>query len=798
MTSTNKSTGGRLGTKLRQLARSDGGPSAAAVAGLYLIVGLCWVLLADSAIGTLVHQGLAPGWLMPAKGLLLIGSSAALFYGMLSSSQARRDRDQVELKHLRGELEFVSRSAGAARWQLLTATGEASRSLLRARIYPSRAACMMLGISHSGGPQAAARWLRRIAPRDLRHLISQGQACLSGTRKNFDLDLRVKRNDREWRWLRCRGRLHSPDAGNGMIWSGVVTDVTDEHEAVVQLRSLGMLFESSRDGIAVISHDGAIRSHNKAFSRITGLMADAGDHAHLERLGLQPLQEASFEDVVRKASARGSWLGKLTMRRGKREIELGGRMTPVTDESDRLSHLVLILFEAGSSEDSVNKVKTLAAADPLTGLPPLSRFIDHATQCIQRMEDPASASFASIRISRLREINAYHGPSAGDQLLRDIARRLQSSGAELIARASGGRFCALQATSWNDSQRINWGRILRRSLEAPVMIDGHRIYPCARIGLATFDAEGGVTQSLRYAEGAADFTELSRGAEPAIFGQVVRSQLAKAHRQEQALRRALDQRELACHFQPVMDLSNQKLVGCEALLRWHHNGKWVSPYEFVPVAERCGLMPEIGQWILWASVRRVAQWRKDGRIPPHFRLAVNASVTQFGPHWAAQILATLKRAQLPAAQFTVEFGDAGQAEQLAELRAQFQQLRKAGVRISLDDFGVGPASVALLQQLPLDSIKIGRNFLRQVPDHDNANALVSAILQMARIHGTDVICVGVESAEQRRFLLEHGCLYGQGYLFSEPMDAGAFEQRYLSGPTVGNAEDDLQQQLQGS
>lgn len=770
--------------------QGPGGLGPALVALCYSALGLVWVLLADSAISTLILNQQAPTWLMAAKSVGLILCSAALLFGLLSGAEQRHARNEQEIQHLRGELEFVSRSSGAARWQLLTAAINGRGSILQARLYPSRAICLMLGMNYSPGGQPARRWLRRIAASDLRHLISQAQACLSGTRRSFDIDLRVRRNDRQWRWIRCRGRLQSPDAGRGMIWSGVVTDVTDEHEAVVQLRSFGQLFESSRDGIAVISHDGAIRSHNAAFARITGLVADEGDHARLDRLGLQPAQEASFEDVMRKATARGTWLGKLLLRRGKQEQELSGRLTPVTDDSDRLSHLVLVLYEAVSAEASANKVRQLAAADPLTGLPPLSRFIDHATQCVHKLDDASLATMVSIRISRLREINAFHGPEAGDQLLREVARRLQNTGAELVGRASGGRFCLLQTAPWTDAQRVSWARQIRRSLEVPVALDGHRIYPSARLGLAVHDRDRSLTATLRQAEGAADYTEFVRGAEPAVFGTTVHSQLAKAHRQEQALRRALERRELGCHFQPIMELSNRSLQGCESLLRWRHRDRWISPYEFVPVAERCGLMPEIGQWMLWAAVRRAAQWLRDGRLTSGFRLAVNASATQFGPHWAAQTIATLKKAQLPSDRLTVEISDSGSAEELASVVEQLNQLRKVGVRVCLDDFGVGPAAVSLIQELPLDSIKIGRNFLRQCPQHSPANELLAAILQMARAHQIETYAVGIENPEQNRFLLEHGCHLGQGYWFSEPLEAGDFEQAFLRRGASGHSATD--------
>lgn len=755
------------------------GPGAGAVAFSYMVLGLGWVLLADSAISTLILNQQAPTWLMAAKSIGLILCSAALLFGLLSGAQQRRARDQQEIDHLRGELEFVSRSAGAARWQLLTAPADRRGAVVQGKLYPSRAVCLMIGLSYSPGGQSARRWLKRIAAHDLRHLISQAQACLSGTRRSFDIDLQVRRSDRQLRWIRCRGRLQTPDAGRGMIWSGVVTDVTDEHEAVAQLRSFGKLFESSRDGIAVISHDGAIRSHNNAFTRITGLLTEEGDQAHLESLGLKPVQEASFEDVLRKATARGTWLGKMQLRRGKQDVQLTGRMTPVTDDSDRLSHLVLVLYEEGSPEASAAKVRELAAADPLTGLAPLARFLDHAAQCTRRLERPEMATLASVRISRLREINAFHGPAAGDLLLREIARRLQHCGAELVGRASGGRFCLLQSAPWQDAQRVSWARQIRRALEAPVVLEGHRIYPSARIGLAVHAKERSLTETLRQAEGAADFTEASRGADPALFGEIVQSQLAKSHRQEQALRRALELRELGCHFQPIMELSNRSLHACESLLRWRHKDRWVSPYEFVPVAERSGMMPEIGQWILWAAVRRTAQWQREGRLPPDFRLSVNVSATQFGTHWAAQTLATLKRAQLAPNHLTIEISDPGAAEDQAALIRQLAQLRGAGVRICLDDFGVGPAAVSLLQELPLDSLKIGRNFLRQCPGSEKANQLLAAILQMARSHQIETYAVGIENTEQCRFLLEHGCHLGQGYWFSEPLEAGDFEQAFL-------------------
>ncbi len=428
--------------------------------------------------------------------------------------------------------------------------------------------------------------------------------------------------------------------------------------------------------------------------------------------------------------------------------------------------------------DSEARLAYLAQFDPLTGLPNRTLLADRfSLMIVQARRRGVSLGVLFIDLDDFKLINDTQGHAAGDELLQETAKRLQSTlrDGDTVARISGDEFAVVLADlAKPDDAALVAQKIIDR-LAAPATIRGQEMVVTASIGIATFPADGDNAEALLGAADAAMYRAKQAGRNAFQFFTADINTRTRARAQMGLeLRRALERREFSLHYQPKIDLSNGQPCGAEALLRWNHPERGrVAPVEFIPVLEETGLIVPVGEWVLKRACEDLKHWQRLGA--PAMPVAVNLSARQFRQHDLEQrIRAIVSAAGIDPSLIELEITESQLMHDPDHAIRVLHALGAAGVRIAIDDFGTGYSSLAYLTRFPLASLKIDRSFVADVMDDEADATIVRTIVEMAHTLGFTVIAEGVELDSQATFLRTLGCEQAQGFLFARPMPAEEF------------------------
>jgi diguanylate cyclase (GGDEF)-like protein len=440
--------------------------------------------------------------------------------------------------------------------------------------------------------------------------------------------------------------------------------------------------------------------------------------------------------------------------------------------------LVLVLDYQGAKSDrqaARAEAEFFASHDQLTSLPNRVLFRSLLGDAIARLAfTPRNTAVLSLDLDRFTVVNEGLGHSVGDRLLKQVAERLKSCSREndSVARIGGDEFAILvQGFSGLDDVAILARRLLD-TLAKPFQIDGREIFVGTSIGIAGHPADGVDPDSLFKASSLA----LARAKEAGrntfrFFSQDMDQGASARYQLESDLRHLLARNQLTLHYQPQFTLRPGVAIGVEALARWKHpKFGLISPDRFIPALEQSGLIVGVGEWILHTACEQNAAWQSSG-MPP-LRVAVNISPHQLK---CADIVATVTKVLadtgLDPRWLELEITEGTLLEGGEATRSVFKDLHEMGVRISVDDFGTGYSSLSYLKRFPVDALKIDQSFVRNISTDANDAAIAKAVIALASSLHLGVIAEGIETPEQREFLLANGCNEGQGYLFSRPVAA---------------------------
>jgi diguanylate cyclase (GGDEF)-like protein len=431
----------------------------------------------------------------------------------------------------------------------------------------------------------------------------------------------------------------------------------------------------------------------------------------------------------------------------------------------------------------------LAYHDALTDLPNRLLFQEHLEQALARAQRGGLAvAVLFVDLDDFKLVNDSHGHTVGDELLRVVASRLREAvrATDVVARLGGDEFLVLvadidAATAVEAAERV--AENIRTALRAPVMLPPGELYAHASMGAALYPADARSAEELLSKADIAMYRakQSDRVAlRPAVVSSIdAADQLATVAR----LRHALDRGELVLHYQPLVALNEGRMVGVEALIRWNDGPRGlVGPDHFVPLAERAGLISPISEWVVDAACAQVAAWRTAGI---DLYASVNMPALMWRPAEIERLLAAVRRSGVPADRVMIEITESAAIERPACLEPIMADLHRLGVRVAIDDFGTGHSSLERLSQMRVTTLKIDRSFVAAVPGDRRVSLLVATIVQLARNLGLEPLAEGVETEEQRRFLVEHGCLLGQGYYFSRAVPADQIAA--MQGRTVPRA-----------
>lgn len=564
------------------------------------------------------------------------------------------------------------------------------------------------------------------------------------------------------------------------IGSSIIGIVLNRNKYQESLRQYEKVFEGSEQGIMVTDVDHVILSVNPAFTKMLGFTLEdvKGKTPRILSSGLH--EPAFYQNMWESIQNFGHWRGEVWNRRKNGEILPEWlSISEVRNEVGVVSHYVGTFSDISDLKSAQKEIQYLSSHDALTGLPDITLFRD-------RLENAVSIATAAnskigllaLNLDNFKFLNDSLGYASGDKLLRLFAERLKSClrDTDSICRHGGDEFIILLNNMQDDESISLVVDTLLNEISSPFAFAGSNISTSCSIGVAVYPNDGNDFEKLfgRARKAMSQAKEEGRNT-ARFFTEKLNTDSLHYLNIAYGLREALAHHQFELHYQPQMNLCNGKITGAEALVRWHHPQNGIQPpAQFIGIAEQTGLIVEMGEWIIEEACRQAMEWQKNG-LPP-LSIAVNVSAVQFRRgNLAKVILKALEKTGMNPQLLEVELTESVLLEDIDHLLAQLDALKKLGVKLAIDDFGTGYSSLAYLKKFNIDRLKIDQSFVRDINTDPNDAAIVRAIVQMAHTLNLNVIAEGVEDEAMLKHLRESGCDEVQGYLFSKPLPADAFE-----------------------
>jgi diguanylate cyclase (GGDEF)-like protein/PAS domain S-box-containing protein len=631
----------------------------------------------------------------------------------------------------------------------------------------------------------SGRWPHLLHPDDLAVALANIGEMAAGTRASDCLEFRFKRPDDTWVWFVAETVPLYDDNGRLISIEGILTDITERRQAAQELAaSHGLLraaIENSPEAILVVDQTGRITTFNRHFADLWHIPEQViiarPDDTVLDRIAACVVNGEEFIAGVRALRA-------LPHRGTDDEVEtLDGRVierhsAPLYELDGQYLGRIWFFRDITVRKRAERTITELARTDSLTGLANRVVFLDRLRLAFARANRRA-APFAVLYLDldHFKDVNDTLGHPAGDALLREVANRLKDCvrGTDLVARFGGDEFAVLQEDVADAAAAEVLADKICKAIAAPLTIDGNQIHTSASIGIVPYDRDIGDPEAMMSKADLALYRAKSDGRDRFRFHiRELDDRVQERVAIGEGLRNAIDRSELALYYQPQVELMSGQVVALEALLRWNHPSRGLLlPESFIAIAESNGSILQIGQWVLEQVCCQIAQWQKEGIAPP--QVAANISAGQFKLATDVdQVVATaLRKYGVAAERLELELTESVLMEATQRHNDEFERLRRLGIRLAIDDFGTGYSSFEYLRSFRVARLKIDRRFVGGITVNNDDAKIVRAIIGLGRAFGLDIVAEGVETAEQRAFLVAAGCRFAQGYYFGRPLPADA-------------------------
>ncbi len=590
--------------------------------------------------------------------------------------------------------------------------------------------------------------------------------------KDFSEERQYRRADGSLFWCLVSGRALDPTHVNdGSIW--VYADVTERRQAEEKLRLSATVLEHIADGVMVIGLDGRIVAVNPAFTQITGYTEGEalGQDASMTRSHRH--DQEFYDGMWKELGGSGFWRGEIWNRRKSGELYLEWlTISAVRDGHGLITHYVGVFSDITKVKESQEKLDHMAHHDPLTALPNRLLFHDRLDHALQRAaRDQQQLAILFIDLDRFKNVNDTLGHHIGDELLKQVAKALTGKlrDGDTLARLGGDEFIVLLENVDGEFGAGHVAEKLMAMFEQPFMVSDYELFVTGSVGISLYPHDATDLNMLIRNADVAMYQAKARGRNgyqfyaPSMTGEGV-----ERLRLEAMLRRSIEKNEIYLNYQPQVEIDSGRLIGVEALVRWDNPELGtVPPVRFIPLAEDTGFINQLGKWVLYESCRQMMRWQEAGLYVP--KIAVNLSVKQFERGSIVNMVADiLKETGLEPQRLQLEVTESV-IMNTGDALVFINDLHSIGVGLAIDDFGTGYSSLAYLKQLPVQTLKIDRSFIKDISTDVNDEAIAIAIIQLGKSLNLSVIAEGVETEEQAAFLLRNGCNKAQGYFYSRPI-----------------------------
>jgi diguanylate cyclase (GGDEF)-like protein/PAS domain S-box-containing protein len=484
------------------------------------------------------------------------------------------------------------------------------------------------------------------------------------------------------------------------------------------------------------------------------------------------------------------------------------RRFPVRSRRGEVYRVAAIAEDITERKQAEERIEYMAYYDALTRLPNRALFMQRLARAVlaaQRQGGIVGLLF--LDLDSFKRINDTLGHRVGDLLLQGVAERLRScvrpgdlvargqAEPATVARLGGDEFTVLLTEIDEPAQAARVAQRILETLTHPFILDGHEVFVTASVGMTIFPADGQDVESLLKNADLAMYAVKEEGRNGCqFFSAAMNAAAVMRLTTENELRRALERQEFVVHYQPQVDITTRRVVGVEALLRWHHPTRGlIAPAEFIAIAEETGLVVPLGEWVLRTACAQARAWQQEGLAP--LRMSVNLSSRQFSQRsLAATVAAALAATGLPPGVLELELTERAVMQPSEWTMTALQALKGMGVRLAIDDFGTGYSSLGSLKKFPIDTLKIDRSFVEGLPGNLDNAAIVRAVVALARSLNLAVVGEGVETAAQAAFLRDQGCIEQQGFLLGRPAPPEELRAQLLGAerPVTGGSVDRIQ------
>ncbi|MDD2738394.1 MAG: bacteriohemerythrin [Methylomonas lenta] len=620
-----------------------------------------------------------------------------------------------------------------------------------------------------------------VVPEHRQAFADMHQQVLAGASVLLEFELIGLKGTR--RWMETHA-VPMTDASGNVCQLAITRDISQRKENENLLRIAATAFES-QEGMMVTDGKTTILRVNKAFTKITGYTAEEviGKTPKLLKSGRHP--PVFYDELWDSINRTGEWDGEIWNRRKSGDDYPQHMMIKAVKDLDlKVTHYVCTLTDVTLRKAAADKIERLAFYDPLTGLPNRQLLHDRLKPALASSSRTGlHGALLFIDLDNFKALNDTLGHDMGDLLLQQVAERLLSCVREIdtVARLGGDEFVVMLEDLNADilvaiKQVELIGQKVIGVINQPFQLMIHNYISTPSIGIALFKGqEVSLDQLLKHAD-IAMYQAKSLGRNTLCFfdPQMQEKVSAKVSIQTD-LRQALDQQQFEVYYQIQVDAAD-RVMGAEALIRWLHPVRGlISPNEFIPLAEEISIIQAIGHWVLEKACSQIQIWQQDP-VTCDLTLSVNVSPKQFfQTDFVNQVQSLIHYYAINPRLLKLELTESILIKNVEDTIATMNQLGAMGVQFSLDDFGTGYSSLQYLKKLPLNQLKIDQSFVRDLAIDSGDQAIVRTIIAMAKSLGLNVIAEGVETLEQRQFLLGSDCTHFQGYLFSKPVPINQFE-----------------------